>query len=192
MGKNVIFRLLSMLYLFIYVVASLDSSTGEYALLAIKSQITYNPNEILAKNWSQGTSFCNDIDFGIAKLFTEDQRISLTRTFGTIGCMAPSKLFIQDVYSYGIMLMETFTTKKPTDDTFVGDFTMRRSMFESFPNAITQMVDVDLVNAVEDNVESCFRSMMGLALECTVDLPEERLDMKDVVTRLKKIKIELC
>ncbi|KAL2486539.1 Leucine-rich repeat protein kinase family protein [Abeliophyllum distichum] len=110
------------------------------------------------------------VDFGIAKLFTEDQRISLTKTLGTIGYMAP-------------------------DDTFVGEFTMRRWVIESFPNAITQIVDVDLMNAVENNdraEESCFRSIMGLALECTADLPKERLSAKDVLTRLKKIKTEFC
>ncbi|KAL2487090.1 putative LRR receptor-like serine/threonine-protein kinase [Abeliophyllum distichum] len=140
-------------------------------------------------------------DFGIAKLFTEDQRISLTKTLGTIGYMAPEYgstgliSTMADVYSFGIMLMETFTKMKPTDDTFVGEFTMRRWVFESFPNAITQIVDVDLMNAVENNVraeESCFRSIMGLALECTADLPEERLAVKDVLKRLKKIKTEFC
>ncbi|KAL2496759.1 putative LRR receptor-like serine/threonine-protein kinase [Forsythia ovata] len=140
-------------------------------------------------------------DFGIAKLFTEDQRISLTKTLGTIGYMAPEYgstgliSTMADVYSFGIMLMETFTKMKPTDDTFVGEFTMRRWVFESFPNAITQIVDVDLMNAVENNdraEESCFRSIMGLALECTADLPKERLAMKDVLTRLKKIKSEFC
>ncbi|KAL2496298.1 putative LRR receptor-like serine/threonine-protein kinase [Forsythia ovata] len=140
-------------------------------------------------------------DFGIAKLFTEDQRISLTKTLGTIGYMAPEYgstgliSTMADVYSFGIMLMETFTKMKPTDDTFVGEFTMRRWVLESFPNAITQIVDVDLMNAVENNVsakESCFRSIMGLGLECTADLPKERLAMKDVLTRLKKIKTEFC
>ncbi|KAL2512284.1 putative LRR receptor-like serine/threonine-protein kinase [Abeliophyllum distichum] len=140
-------------------------------------------------------------DFGIAKLFTEDQRISLTKTLGTIGYMAPEYgstgliSTMADVYSFGIMLMETFTKMKPTDDMFVGEFTMRRWLFESFPNAITQIVDVDLMNAVENNdraEESCFRSIMGLALECTADFPEERLSAKDVLTRLKKIKTEFC
>ncbi|KAL2512294.1 putative LRR receptor-like serine/threonine-protein kinase [Abeliophyllum distichum] len=140
-------------------------------------------------------------DFGIAKLFTEDQRISLTKTLGTIGYMAPEYRStglistMADVYSFGIMLMETFTKMKPTDDMFVGEFTMRRWLFESFPNAITQIVDVDLMNAVENNdraEESCFRSIMGLALECTADFPEERLSAKDVLTRLKKIKNEFC
>ncbi|XP_022870739.1 probable LRR receptor-like serine/threonine-protein kinase At3g47570 [Olea europaea var. sylvestris] len=139
-------------------------------------------------------------DFSIAKLFSEDQRISMSKTLGTIGYMAPEYGLagvissMADVYSYGIVLMETFTKKKPTDDLFVGEFTMRRWVFESFPDTIMDIVDVDLVNAI-DNIrakESCFRSIMGLALECTANLSEERLNMKDVLTRLKKIKIESC
>ncbi|CAI9769661.1 unnamed protein product [Fraxinus pennsylvanica] len=101
-----------------------------------------------------------------------------------------------DVYSYGIMLVETFTKKKPTYDMFVEEFTMRKWGFESFPDAIImQIVDVDLMNAVQENIgakESCFRSIMGLALECTVHWPNERLNMKDVLTRLEKIKTEFC
>ncbi|CAA3015450.1 LRR receptor-like serine/threonine-protein kinase GSO2 isoform X2 [Olea europaea var. sylvestris] len=138
-------------------------------------------------------------DFGITKLFTEDQRISLTKSLGTIGYMAPeygSTGLIStttDVYSYGIVLIETFTKKKPTSDIFDGEFTMRRWVFESFPNAIMQIVDTDLVNIVEENVrakESFFKSIMGLALECTVELPQERPSMKDVPTRLKKFRNE--
>ncbi|CAI9757221.1 unnamed protein product [Fraxinus pennsylvanica] len=108
-------------------------------------------------------------DFGIAKLFTEDQRILITKTLGTIGYML----------------------QKPTDDMFVGEFTMRKWVLESFPNEIMHIVDVDLVNAAEDNIrvkESCFKLIMEVALECTTDLPEERHNAKDVLTRLKKIK----
>ncbi|CAA2933276.1 probable LRR receptor-like serine threonine-kinase At3g47570 [Olea europaea subsp. europaea] len=138
-------------------------------------------------------------DFGIAKLFTKDQRISITKTLGTIGYMAPEYgstglvSTMADVYSYGIMLMETFTKRKPTDDMFVGEFTIRKWVLESFPDKIAQIVDVDLVNADEDSIqakESYFTLIMELALECTTDLPKERLNTKDVLTRLKKIKTQ--
>ncbi|KAL2512292.1 Leucine-rich repeat protein kinase family protein [Abeliophyllum distichum] len=111
------------------------------------------------------------------------------REYGSIGLISTTA----DVYSDGIMLMETFTKRKPTDDIFVGEFTMRRCVFESFPDAIMQIMDGDAVNGFEKNIrtkESCLRSIMGLALECTAVLPEERLNLKDVLTRLKKIKTE--
>ncbi|CAI9757248.1 unnamed protein product [Fraxinus pennsylvanica] len=138
-------------------------------------------------------------DFGISKLFTEDQRISHTKTLGTIGYMAPEYgstgliSAMADVYSYGIMLMETFIKKKPTDDIFIEELTMRKWVFEFYPDSVMQIIDVDLVDGVDANIkakECCLRSIMGLALECTTDMAEERLDMKNVLLRLKKIKIE--
>ncbi|CAA3009855.1 probable LRR receptor-like serine threonine-kinase At3g47570 [Olea europaea subsp. europaea] len=116
-------------------------------------------------------------EFAISKLLTEDQRISITKTLGIIGYMAPvwvSGLIstMADVDSYGIMMMETFTKKKPTCDMFVGEFTMRKWVFKSFPDAIMQIVAVDLVNPIEENIQAkeiCFKSIMGLALECTVN-----------------------
>ncbi|CAA2971637.1 probable LRR receptor-like serine threonine-kinase At3g47570 [Olea europaea subsp. europaea] len=71
-------------------------------------------------------------NFGIAKFFTKDQRISITKTLGTTRYMTPEYgstglvSTMADVYSFGIMLMETLTKKKPTDDMLVEEFTMRK------------------------------------------------------------------
>ncbi|KAL3848767.1 hypothetical protein ACJIZ3_010649 [Penstemon smallii] len=136
-------------------------------------------------------------DFGIAKLLTHDQRMAQTKTLGTIGYMAPEygsggllSTFI-DVYSYGILLMETFTKKRPTDELFLGELTMKRWVFESLPNSIKQIVDTELLNA-DANIEECLVSIMELAIECTADLSDERPNMKDVHVRLKKITIKVA
>ncbi|KAK6134392.1 hypothetical protein DH2020_031858 [Rehmannia glutinosa] len=141
-------------------------------------------------------------DFGISKLFMEDQRMAQTKTLGTIGYMAPeygSSGLVStavDVYSYGILLMETFTRKKPTDEMFLGELTMTKWVSESFPSSLMQIVDSELLNTDEeysraDHDRRCLESIMRLAIHCTSDFPEERPKMEDVLVMLKKINIEL-
>ena len=99
-----------------------------------------------------------------------------------------------DVYSYGILLMETFTKKAPTDEMFQGEFNIKHRVKESYPNAIADIVDVKLLT--EDEVPfyrkaDCLTSIMGLALECSAKLPNERKNIKDALATLLKIKNKL-
>ena len=90
--------------------------------------------------------------------------------------------------------METFTRKKPTNEIFVGDMSMKQWVKESLSNnSIIDVVDSSLLQIEEEYVMAtinCISSIMRLALDCTVELPEERKDMKDVVSTLQKIKIK--
>ncbi|XP_049371453.1 probable LRR receptor-like serine/threonine-protein kinase At3g47570 [Solanum verrucosum] len=69
-------------------------------------------------------------DFGIAKLLGAEDSFRQTKTIGTIGYIAPE--YGQDglvstscdVYSFGIVMMEAFTRRKPSDEMFTGDLTL--------------------------------------------------------------------
>ncbi|KAH0646983.1 hypothetical protein KY290_034377 [Solanum tuberosum] len=139
-------------------------------------------------------------DFGISKLMTADKLIAQTKTLGTIGYMAPeygSEGLVStmgDVYSYGIMLMETFTRKKPMDDLFVGELSLKRWVFESLPDRVMDVVDANLFSRQDEQFsfkETCFKLVMELALQCTSESPQERISMKDVLVRLNKIQTNL-
>ncbi|KAB2615412.1 receptor-like protein kinase [Pyrus ussuriensis x Pyrus communis] len=77
-------------------------------------------------------------DFGIARLIGSADSMTETMTLATIGYMAPefgmegSVSTRGDVYSFGIVLMETFTKRKPTDEMFVGEMDLKQWIADSF------------------------------------------------------------
>lgn len=97
-----------------------------------------------------------------------------------------------DVYCYGIMLMETFTRRKPTDQIFAEEMSLKRWVGDSLLGcSITEVADANLLKCEESDFsarEQCVSSIFSLAMDCTVDLPEKRINMKDVVNRLVRIR----
>ncbi|XP_039687384.1 receptor kinase-like protein Xa21 [Medicago truncatula] len=137
-------------------------------------------------------------DFGISKLLDEGHSKIHTETLATLGYVAPeygSKGVISikgDVYSYGVMLMEIFTGKKPTNEMFVQELTLKTWISESMPNSVMEVVDYNLVSQQGNEtheIVSHVSSVLDLALRCCADSPEARISMADVTASLIKIKI---
>ncbi|PON36318.1 Mitogen-activated protein kinase kinase kinase [Parasponia andersonii] len=136
-------------------------------------------------------------DFGIAKLLSGEDSMTQTMTLATIGYMAPEYGLDGivsrkgDVYSYGIMLMEVFTKKKPTDEMFAGEMNLKQWVENSFPHSIPWIIDAKLLRTEGRHYaikKDCLSNVMELALACSATSPEERIDMKNIVTTLNKIK----
>ncbi|KAA8519632.1 hypothetical protein F0562_013923 [Nyssa sinensis] len=138
--------------------------------------------------------------FGNITSLSEREQIEQTKTIGTIGYIAPEYgreglLSTRcDVYSYGIMLMETFTRMKPTDEMFTGEMSLKHWVNELLPNAIIQIVDANLLRPEEKHFSTKVQSVssiMELALDCCAESPQERINMNDVEATLRKIRLKL-
>ncbi|XP_021834220.1 probable LRR receptor-like serine/threonine-protein kinase At3g47570 [Prunus avium] len=145
-------------------------------------------------------------DFGIAKLLDGGDSMTQTMTLATVGYMAPEYGMegivsrSGDVYSFGILVMETFTRRKPTDEMFGEEMNIKQWVANSLvlPDAkIDEVVDANLLGIGteqedDDHVRKrdCLSSIMQLALACCAESPEERMNMKEAVATLNKIKMK--
>ena len=97
-----------------------------------------------------------------------------------------------DVYSYGIVLLEMLTKKKPTHNMFVEGLNLQKWVDSSFPNRVTEVVDRSLLRTstiTEDDKEvHCISHLINVGLLCTKDSPQERPTMIDIVRQLQNIK----
>ncbi|KAK3437698.1 hypothetical protein EUGRSUZ_C02282, partial [Eucalyptus grandis] len=137
-------------------------------------------------------------DFGISKILAENKLETQTQTLGTIGYVAPEyglegKVSTKgDVYSFGILLLEVITRKKPTDEMFNADMSLRLWVGAAIPNRVLDIMDGKLISTKHEDLtlselESIISSVLELGLECSKDLPEERMDMKTIMVKLNKI-----
>ncbi|XP_047251570.1 receptor kinase-like protein Xa21 [Capsicum annuum] len=137
-------------------------------------------------------------DFGIAKLLGEDEGYLYTKTLRTLGYIAPE--YGLDglvstkcgVYSYGVLLLETFTRRKPNE--FEGDLSLKQWASYSLLGAVMDVVDSNLVTQTASRLQmelDVVGSIMKVVLDCCAENPARRTNMNDVVGMLQKINIQL-
>ncbi|XP_057831357.1 probable LRR receptor-like serine/threonine-protein kinase At3g47570 [Cryptomeria japonica] len=142
-------------------------------------------------------------DFGISRLTSTNSTDSLsTTTFalkGSIGYIAPeyglgANVSIKgDVYSFGILILEMVTRKRPSDDMFVGDMSLQNWVRSAFPNRLAEIVDSELLRDVNENMEDneCLISFIHAGLLCSSESPRERPSLRDVAKGLERLKTSL-
>ncbi|XP_066381524.1 receptor kinase-like protein Xa21 [Miscanthus floridulus] len=148
-------------------------------------------------------------DFGIARLYVDPQSawagsISSIGLKGTIGYIPPEygggghASTSGDVYTFGIVLLEILTSKRPTDPMFTDGLDIISFVENSFPDQIFQVIDANLVEECkkltqekkvpETEIYRCLVDLLQVALSCTRLLSSERSNMKQVASKMHSIK----
>uniref|UniRef100_A0A7N2LED4 non-specific serine/threonine protein kinase n=1 Tax=Quercus lobata TaxID=97700 RepID=A0A7N2LED4_QUELO len=159
-------------------------------------------------------------DFGLARFLreaTQEHFTNQSSSFGlrgTIGYAPPeygigNEVSINgDVYSYGILLLEMFTGKRPTNNIFKDNLNLHDFVKGALPEQMINIVDPIILWEREDmetrtndthiqnqvgspKILECLILIFGIGVSCSVESPRERMNISDVVAQLHLIRDNL-
>ncbi|XP_061352233.1 putative receptor-like protein kinase At3g47110 [Gastrolobium bilobum] len=176
------------------------------------------PNNILLDN----DMVAHVNDFGLARLLSTISGISHPQSStigikGTVGYAPPEYGMggevstLGDMYSFGILVLEILTGRKPTDEMFINGINLHTFVKVSLPDKLLQIVDSailprelkkEFVSAEEENnisnqnqsqmhpndFKKCLLELFSIGLACSAESPKERMNMRDVTRELNVIK----
>ncbi|CAN1187541.1 Probable LRR receptor-like serine/threonine-protein kinase At3g47570 [Linum perenne] len=146
-------------------------------------------------------------DFGLARFISAiaNPSSSSIGIKGTVGYAPPeygmgNQVSVEgDVYSYGVLLLELFTGRRPIEETFKEGLDLHNMVKRALSNQQTmEVLDPILLNELlhhrprtyqtRKSPEELVRSILEIGVACSSNNPENRINMSEVVSRLTGIR----
>ena len=104
-----------------------------------------------------------------------------------------------DVYSFGILMLEFFSGRRPTDEMFKNGLNLHIFVKNALPERLAQIMDPTLAASEETNNqrrliqmsakrEECLIAVFRVGIACTNELPKDRMNMGDAAKELHLIR----
>ncbi|CAL5013356.1 unnamed protein product [Urochloa decumbens] len=129
-------------------------------------------------------------DFGASRGITIDESRVTTAVQGTYGYLDPEYYYTRrlteksDVYSYGVMLVELLTRKKPTTDMSQDDVSLVAHFIQLLSkDSLSEILDVQVIEEGEEEA----KQVAALAALCVQMKGNDRPTMRHVEMRLQGI-----
>ncbi|XP_008790141.2 putative leucine-rich repeat receptor-like serine/threonine-protein kinase At2g24130 isoform X1 [Phoenix dactylifera] len=150
-------------------------------------------------------------DFGIARLVMKvaegnilcdtPTNSTANQLCGSIGYVAPEYGYGRgastkgDVYSFGILVLEIVTRKRPTDDMFIEGLSLQMWVKNHYHDQLENVIDYFLMQDLQDKSpevrnmwEVAIVELLELGLICTQEAPSTRPTMLDAADDLDRLK----
>lgn len=135
-------------------------------------------------------------DFGLAKLLEDEESHITTIVAGTFGYLAPEYMLSgratekTDVYSFGVLVLEVLSGKRPTDASFIekGLNIVGWLNFLITENRQREIVDQSCEGVQAETLDA----LLSVAIQCVSSTPEDRPTMHRVLQLLESEVMTPC
>ncbi|KAE8768148.1 putative LRR receptor-like serine/threonine-protein kinase [Hordeum vulgare] len=146
-------------------------------------------------------------DFGISRILQENTSEGMQTSYsstgirGSIGYVAPEYgqgslvSTAGDIYSLGILLLEMFTGRRPTEDTFRDSSGLHKFVEDAVPDRTFDLADKSMWlhggqhdNTASIRIQECLVSVFRLGISCSKQQPQDRALTRDVAAEMHAIR----